>query len=120
MEEFQKYLTGEASQEDRSEFYQEILRDQDLRRKYVDAINMWNLSNIVSKNDMTAIKIHFGERGNEGYIKPEFVKSVVNRIKKLKAKTFPRPKKKPAKFFLRAFSEVFRKHINETYRKSSL
>ena len=29
------------------------------------------INSLVSKNDFVAIKIHFGEKGNKGYIKPE-------------------------------------------------
>lgn len=46
------------------------------------------ISALVSPGDLTAIKLHFGERGNTGYVKPEFVKPVVEKIKKLKAKPF--------------------------------
>ena len=50
MEQFHKYLSGEANQEQRSEFYNEILKDQDLKNNYLDAKNLWNLSNIGSEN----------------------------------------------------------------------
>ena len=46
------------------------------------------ISNVVRQDDFSAIKIHFGERGNKGYIKPEFVRPVVKSIKKLKASPF--------------------------------
>ncbi|MCX7920787.1 MAG: DUF362 domain-containing protein [Clostridia bacterium] len=43
---------------------------------------------LVSKDDLTAIKLHFGERGNEGYINPVFVRQVVDKIKAAGAKPF--------------------------------
>ncbi|MGQ9619049.1 MAG: DUF362 domain-containing protein [Candidatus Aminicenantia bacterium] len=42
----------------------------------------------ISKNDIIAIKIHFGEEGNRGFIKPEFAKIVSDELKKAGAKTF--------------------------------
>ena len=35
----------------------------------------------ISKNDLTAIKVHFGEKGNDGYINPVFVRQVVDKVK---------------------------------------
>jgi len=46
------------------------------------------LSDIISENDLTAIKIHFGEKGNDGYINPVFVRQVVDKIKNAKGKPF--------------------------------
>ena len=31
--------------------------------------------------DLTAIKLHFGERGNDGYVNPVLVRKVVDRVK---------------------------------------
>jgi len=39
------------------------------------------LDRVVSKNDMVAIKLHFGEKGNKGYVKPEYIKRVVKEVK---------------------------------------
>lgn len=38
-------------------------------------------SGIVSPLDKTAVKLHFGELGNDGYISPVYVRQVVDRIK---------------------------------------
>ncbi len=32
-------------------------------------------SDVVAQNDRTAIKLHFGERGNDGYISPVYVRA---------------------------------------------
>lgn len=40
------------------------------------------------KNDLTAIKLHFGERGNDSYINPVFVRQVVDKLKAKGAKPF--------------------------------
>lgn len=44
--------------------------------------------NLLNKNDLTAIKIHFGELGDDTYINPVFVRQVVDKIKESKAKPF--------------------------------
>lgn len=45
-------------------------------------------SSFISEDDLTAIKLHFGERGNDGFINPVFVRSVVDKIRECKAKPF--------------------------------
>ena len=42
----------------------------------------------INADDLTAIKLHFGERGNDGYINPVFVRPVVDQIKNHKGKPF--------------------------------
>lgn len=44
--------------------------------------------NIISADDLTAIKLHFGEKGNDSYINPVFVRQVVNKVKEAGAKPF--------------------------------
>lgn len=44
--------------------------------------------NIIKKNDLTAIKLHFGEKGNDSYINPVFVRQIVDEVKKTGAKPF--------------------------------
>lgn len=46
------------------------------------------LSRMIEEGDLTAIKLHFGELGNDTYIKPVFVRSVVDAVKKLSGKPF--------------------------------
>lgn len=43
---------------------------------------------IVEKNDLVAIKIHFGEPGNLAYIRPQYVRRMVDKIKKLGGRPF--------------------------------
>jgi uncharacterized Fe-S center protein len=38
-------------------------------------------SDAIHKDDKTAIKLHFGERGNDGYISPVYVRQVVEKVK---------------------------------------
>ena len=46
------------------------------------------LQQSVSDGDLTAVKIHFGEKGNSAFIRPIFARRVVEEIKKLGAKPF--------------------------------
>ena len=43
-------------------------------------------SDTIEEDDMVAIKLTFGERGNVGYLKPPIVKSIVDKIKEKKGK----------------------------------
>ncbi len=46
------------------------------------------LNNLIVKDDIVALKIHFGERGNNAYIKPPFAKCIVDKVKSLGGKPF--------------------------------
>jgi len=35
---------------------------------------------IITENDKTAIKLHFGERGNDGFISPVYVREIVDKV----------------------------------------
>lgn len=39
------------------------------------------LGSIIAKDNYVALKIHFGERGNQAYLKPERVKAVVKKVR---------------------------------------
>ncbi|MTI60369.1 MAG: DUF362 domain-containing protein [Firmicutes bacterium] len=43
---------------------------------------------LIEKDDFVAMKIHFGERDNTGYVKPDYLKTLVSRIKDSGAKPF--------------------------------
>ncbi len=45
-------------------------------------------SEIIGKGDLTAIKLHFGELGNDSYVSPVFVRQIVDMVKALGAKPF--------------------------------
>lgn len=40
------------------------------------------LHEIVEPKDLVAVKLHFGEAGNTGYVRPQFLRRIVNRIRK--------------------------------------
>ncbi len=44
--------------------------------------------NNIKKDDLTAIKLHFGEKGNDSYINPVFVRPIVDEVKKAGANPF--------------------------------
>ncbi len=45
-------------------------------------------SEIIRKGDLTAIKLHFGELGNDSYVSPVFVRQIVDKVKALGARPF--------------------------------
>ena len=45
-------------------------------------------SEVTGKGDLTAIKLHFGERGNDSYVSPVLVRQIVDKAKALGAKPF--------------------------------
>jgi uncharacterized Fe-S center protein len=46
------------------------------------------VGNIVSEGDLAAIKLHFGERGNHAFIRPIFIRRIVDELAKAGAKPF--------------------------------
>lgn len=43
---------------------------------------------IIEKDDLTAIKLHFGELGSDAYINPVFVRQIVDKVKEAKGNPF--------------------------------
>ena len=43
----------------------------------------------IREKDLVAIKLHFGEKGNTTFIRPLFLRRVVEQVKRLSGKTFP-------------------------------
>jgi uncharacterized protein len=43
---------------------------------------------IIKKDDLTAVKLHFGEEGNDTFLNPIFIRSIVDKIKEIGAKPF--------------------------------
>ncbi|MBU0672332.1 MAG: DUF362 domain-containing protein [Candidatus Margulisbacteria bacterium] len=60
-------------------------KDPDQVAKLFDAAQ---LGKNIAKDDFVALKIHFGERGNNAYVKSDRAKPVVKKVKALKAKPF--------------------------------
>jgi len=46
------------------------------------------LSKVINSDDLVAIKMHFGEKGGHAYIRPTFVRRIVDQVKALNGKPF--------------------------------
>lgn len=53
--------------------------------KLLDTIS---IENFIFPDDFCAIKMHLGEKGNIGYVKPEFIRPIVKKLYSIKAKPF--------------------------------
>jgi len=47
-----------------------------------------DLQGKIKEKDLVAIKLHFGEKGNTAYVRPIFLRKVVDRVKQYKGKPF--------------------------------
>jgi len=61
---------------------------ENLFDKITKLLALTGLSQHVAEGDLTAVKIHFGEKGNHAFIRPIFARRVVEEIKKLGARPF--------------------------------
>ena len=61
---------------------------ENLFDKLAKLLTLAGLGQTVAEGDLTAVKIHFGEKGNHTYLRPVFARRVVEEIKKLGAKPF--------------------------------
>jgi hypothetical protein len=51
-------------------------------------IDKGSILDLISKDDKVAVKLHFGEEGNTGYVKPEYVRVIVDKIIQKQAQPF--------------------------------
>ena len=56
--------------------------------KLARLLTLAGLERSVAADDLTAVKIHFGEKGNHAFIRPIFARRVVEEIKRLGARPF--------------------------------
>lgn len=61
---------------------------ENLFDKISKLLTLCGLAQRVQLGDLTAVKIHFGEKGNSAFIRPIFARRVVDELKKLGAKPF--------------------------------
>ncbi len=61
---------------------------ENLPQKLSRLVKTAGIENILNENDLTAVKIHFGEQGNTAYIRPVFIRKIIQTIKKYKAAPF--------------------------------
>ncbi len=57
----------------------------DVLKKAVEAVDF---KKTVAKDALTAVKLHFGEKGNDTYLRPIFIRAVVDEVKKCGGKPF--------------------------------
>ncbi len=50
--------------------------------------SMTGFQDRISQNDFVGLKIHFGEKGNTGYIKPAWLRGIIERIKEKTSRAF--------------------------------
>jgi uncharacterized Fe-S center protein len=62
--------------------------DDSLARKTEEVYLHLGLGEKIEKTSFVGIKIHFGEKGNTGYIKPPWLIRLIDRLRKSKAKIF--------------------------------
>ena len=61
---------------------------QNLISKLLKLMDDAGIEEVVSRRDLVAIKLHFGERGNTAFIRPVFIRHIVDRIQALGASPF--------------------------------
>ena len=66
----------------------ETTSKENLPQKLTRLVKRAGIKNILAKNDLTAVKIHFGEQGNTAYIRPIFIRKIIQTIKGYKASPF--------------------------------
>jgi hypothetical protein len=61
---------------------------ENLHAQLVRLAALAGLDQIIASGDLTAIKLHFGEKGGHAFIRPTFVRRIVDQIKQLAGKPF--------------------------------
>lgn len=61
---------------------------ENLPRKLTRLVKEAGLESVLHPDNLTAVKIHFGEKGNTSYIRPVFIRNIIQVIKTFKAAPF--------------------------------
>ena len=61
---------------------------ENLFTKLERLVELAGLESVIAQGDLTAIKLHFGEKGGHAYIRPTFVRRIVDQIKECGGKPF--------------------------------
>lgn len=56
--------------------------------KITKLLGCCELGKVINEGDLTAVKLHFGEKGNHTFIRPIFIRRIVDEIKKAGGKPF--------------------------------
>ena len=59
-----------------------------LAEKTADIFHRLGQNERIKKNDFIALKIHFGEKDNRGYIKPEWLSGLISSVKEKTSRAF--------------------------------
>lgn len=51
-------------------------------------INKCGVTDIYGKNDITAVKLHFGEYGNTAFLRPIYLRPILETLNRIGAKPF--------------------------------
>ncbi len=68
-----------------------------LPQKVSELIEFLEPGNIFKPKDLVAVKIHFGEAGNTAYIRPPYVRRIVDRLKGSRNQALPYRHKHPVR-----------------------
>jgi len=66
----------------------EATSKENIPQKLSRLIKKTGIKHILKKNDLTAVKLHFGEQGNTAYIRPVFIRKIIQTIKECNAAPF--------------------------------
>ncbi|MCP4723011.1 MAG: 4Fe-4S ferredoxin, partial [Desulfobacteraceae bacterium] len=61
---------------------------ENIPQKLSRLVKKAGINKILSKNDLTAVKIHFGEQGNTSFIRPVYIRQLIQTIRGTKAVPF--------------------------------
>jgi uncharacterized Fe-S center protein len=61
---------------------------ENLFEKLARLISAAGLKQVIEQGDLTAIKLHFGEKGGHAYVRPVFIRRIVEEIKQIGGKPF--------------------------------
>ncbi|MEJ2201637.1 MAG: DUF362 domain-containing protein [Desulfuromonadaceae bacterium] len=61
---------------------------ENLFAKLVRLLDQAGITQIIRQDELTAVKIHFGEKGGHAYIRPVFIRCIVDQVKQLGGKPF--------------------------------
>ena len=65
-----------------------VSSEKTLHHKLDILLDRAHLKEKIREKDLVAIKLHFGERGNTAFVRPIFLRKIVDRIKQFKGKPF--------------------------------
>jgi len=60
-----------------------VTPQQNIFKKLDKLLVKAEINSIIEKGDLTAIKLHFGEKGNTSYVKPIYLRRIVDKVKSL-------------------------------------